>query len=170
MENQSFITRKIAFAAVIAAAYAVVTLLTASFAYGPIQFRLAEALAVLCCFEPMAAAGVTLGCLIANLFSPISALDIVVGTFATLIAALIMTHCRKAWTAVLPNVIANGVLVGAMLAWVLAPEAFWQSFLLFGAEVAAGELAVMLVLGVPLFLYLKRSNFVEKTLRKKKSD
>ena len=34
----------------------------------------------------------------------------------------------------------------------------------FCGQVALGELAVMLVLGVPLFLWLKKSNVLKKTL------
>jgi len=156
--------RKIALSGIIAAAYAAVTVATASFAYGPIQFRIAEALAVLCCFEPTAVAGVTVGCLIANLFSTVSPLDLVMGTFATLIAALAMTRCRRAWTMILPNVISNGVIIGLELALVLRELPFWTGFLTYGLQVALGELAVMTVLGIPLFYALKRTDALNKAL------
>ena len=74
---------------IIACVYAVLTVATASFAYGPIQFRIAEAMCILPFFAPWTTWGLTLGCLLANLFSPVSALDIVVGTAATLIACLL---------------------------------------------------------------------------------
>ena len=149
-------TRKMALWAMIAALYAAVTLLTASFAYGPIQFRVAEALSVFCCFAPHMTVGVTLGCFLANLLSPVSALDVVVGTAATLLACLWMSRCRKGFLAMLPNVVCNGVMVGAMLAWVYTPTAFWQGFLVNGLQVAAGEIAVMLLLGLPLHAFLRR--------------
>lgn len=157
--------KKLALWAVMAALYAAITLLTASFAFGPVQFRLADAMCVLCCFAPHMTAGVTLGCFLANLFSSVSALDMVVGTAATLVACLWMTRCRRAVCMVLPNVLANGILVGAMLAWVYTPGAFWQGFLLNGLQVAAGELAVMVVLGVPLFVYIRRSTRLLRQLR-----
>ena len=65
----------LAFNGILAAVYAVVTLLTASFAYGPVQFRIAEALCLLPMLLPQTVWGVTLGCVVANLFSPVSALD-----------------------------------------------------------------------------------------------
>ena len=45
-------SRQIALNGLIAGLYAVVTILTASFAYGNIQFRLAEALCLLVALEP----------------------------------------------------------------------------------------------------------------------
>ena len=52
-----------------------------------------------------------------------------------------------------------------MLAFVLTPEAFWQGFALKGAQVAAGEIAVLYVLGVPLYLFMKKENVIGKILK-----
>ena len=104
--------------------------------------------------------GITLGCFLANIFSTVSALDMVVGTSATLLACLLMSRCRRPVTMVLPNVLCNAVLVGAMLGWVLTPDAFWQGFAVNALQVAVGEIAVMVLLGVPLFLFVQKSNRV----------
>ena len=157
-------TRQIALNGIVAGLYAAITILTASFAYGNIQFRLSECLCVLVCFEPTLAVGLTLGCLIANLFSTVSVLDIVIGTSATLLACLLTVKIKKALLVPLPTIVCNAIIVGAMLAWVLAPDTFWQSFALFGAEVAAGEAAVLYVLGVPLYLFVKKTGLMEKLL------
>ena len=53
----------VAQAAMIAAIYVVLTLVGASFAYGPVQVRLSEALTILPAFTPAAIPGVFLGCL-----------------------------------------------------------------------------------------------------------
>ena len=162
-ETMKFTTRKIALCGITAGLYAAITLLTSSFAFGPVQFRVAEALAVLCCFEPSAVLGVTLGCFIANVFSTVSALDMVVGTVATLLACLCMTKAKKAWQAVWPNVVFNGVFIGALIAYVtVSGPGFWAAFAINGLQVAAGELAVMLLLGMPLFAYLKKSDLVRR--------
>ena len=147
---------------IIACVYAVLTVSTASFAYGPIQFRIAETMCVLPFIAPWTTWGLTLGCLLANLFSPVSALDIVIGTFATLIACLFTSRCRNRFLAPLPPVIFNAVLVGAMISWVSTPDAFWKGFFLFGAEVGAGELAVMYLLGLPLLLIFQRQGLDER--------
>jgi hypothetical protein len=44
----------------------------------------------------------------------------------------------------------NGAVVGAVLAHTAAPDSFWAGFLLIGAQVALGEAAVLLALGLPL--------------------
>lgn len=159
-------TRQLALSGIVAGLYAAVTLLTASFSYPGIQFRIAEALCPLVALEPSLTIGLTLGCLIANIFSTVSALDIVVGTAATLLGCLLTVRIRRAWLLPLPTILANGLLVGAMLSWVSMPRAlFWQGLALFGAEVAAGEAAVLYLLGVPLYLFLKKNRTLEQLLR-----
>lgn len=165
---KKFTTRQIALCGIVAGLYAAITILTASFSYGNIQFRLAEALCVLVCFDPGVTVGVTLGCLIANLFSTVSALDIFVGTAATLLTCLLTANIRKAGLVPLPAIAVNGLLVGAMLAFVYTPDAFWQGFWLMAGEVALGETAVMYVIGVPLYLFLRKSGLVEKLLKEKR--
>ncbi|MRR12868.1 QueT transporter family protein, partial [bacterium] len=56
-------TRTIARAGVIAAAYAALTLLVIQnpLGYGPVQFRLSEALTVVACFTPAAIPGLWIG-------------------------------------------------------------------------------------------------------------
>lgn len=158
-------TKQIALNGIAAGLYAAVTVLTASFAYGPIQFRLADALCLLVCLEPSITVGLTVGCLIANIFSTATLLDMIVGTAATLLGCLLTQNIRRIWLMPLPTVLCNAALVGAMLAWVSTGEnGFWQAFGLFGAQVAFGELAVLYVLGVPLYFSTKKSGFLKKLL------
>ena len=157
MTKPKITTRQIALCGLIAAVYAAVTIATPFMAYGPFQFRIAEALCILPAFLPITSLGLFVGCLIANLFSTVSALDIIIGSAATLIAALWTSRCKKPWMICLPPVVVNFVMVGAMLAYVYTPDAFLQGFLLMGAEVAFGELVVLYALGLPLTLYLRRS-------------
>jgi uncharacterized membrane protein len=87
-----FMKRSILFmarAAVIAAAYVVLTFPMAQIAFGPVQFRLAEALTVLAAMTPAAIPGLFIGCLLANLTNPVNLgpVDIIGGSLATLIAA-----------------------------------------------------------------------------------
>lgn len=153
------------FSAVIAALYAVFTYAAAFFnlAYGPIQFRFSEALNVLCLFTPAAIPGLTVGCLIANIFS-FNPIDLVMGTSATLIAALLMYALRKIRIGNYPllsflcPVIANGIIVGLEIAIFYTENgASLTGFLVAAAEVAAGELAVMLTLGTALYYLLLKN-------------
>lgn len=114
MELQ-YSTRDLARAAVIAAAYAALAWISNFFglAFPAIQFRLSEALCVLPCRDRKAAIpGLAVGCLITNLLSPYGLLDLVVGTLATLLAAVWSGRCRSAWTAAVPPVVCNAVIVG----------------------------------------------------------
>ena len=164
--KEKFTTRKLCACAVIAALYAAVTIATAPFSYGLMQFRLSEALVVLCWFEPILAVGITLGCFLANLFSTVTALDMVVGTLATALACLWTIRCRKTWFIPMPNVLVNAVIVGGMLAFILFPDNLLVGFVTAFLQAGFGELAVMYVLGLPLLLFAKRTGFVEKVLNK----
>ena len=78
----------IAQAAIIAAIYVVLSLATYQFSYLEIQCRLAEALCMTIFFTPAGVWGVFIGCLITNIFGG-AWLDMVFGSLATLIAALL---------------------------------------------------------------------------------
>ena len=77
----------VAYGAVIAAIYTVLTLVFAPISFGPVQFRIAEALCILPFFTPAAVPGVFIGCLLSNLLCGAAPLDIVFGSLATLIGA-----------------------------------------------------------------------------------
>ena len=163
-----FTTRRLAFAGVLAAVYAVVTYLCQPFAYGSIQFRLSEALAVLCCFTPAAIPGMVVGCIVANIFTTLSfpVIDIVFGSLATLLACLITRRMSRsldekpwiAWLIPLPTILCNAVIVGAMIAYFFTEgESFLPAFAYNALTVGAGEAAVMYVLGLPLLFFLRKN-------------
>lgn len=155
-------TKQVAFCGILAAVYAALTIATAAFAYGPIQFRLADALCILPFFLPFSTWGLFIGCVIANLFSTVSALDIVIGSLATLLGCLMTSRVKNPYLAPLPTIVCNTVLVGAMLAWVYMPENLLLGFATMGAQVLIGEAAVLYVLGLPLLLVLRRGNVLER--------
>ena len=74
-------------AALVGAAYAVLTMVLAPISYGALQFRLSEALCILPFFIPSSAWGLFLGCAAANLLTG-NVFDVVFGSLATLLAAL----------------------------------------------------------------------------------
>ena len=146
-------TRQIALNGIVAGLYAAITILTASFAYGNIQFRISEALMMLLLFEPSLTIGLTIGCLIANLFSTVSVLDIVIGTAATLLACLLTTRIKKPWLAPLPTIVANMVIIPPVLRYAYGAEGTLPFFAL---TVGAGELVCAGILGVILAKALKK--------------
>ena len=153
--------RDLARAAVIAAAYAALAWLSNFFglAFAAVQFRLSESLCVLPYRDRRAAVpGLAVGCLLANLLSPYGLLDLVVGTLATLLAAVWSGRCRSVWLAALPPVVCNAVFVGAMLAWEGTgfSAAFAGLFAYNALTVGLGEAAVCFLLGVPLLRALEK--------------
>ncbi len=102
-------------AAIIAAIYVVLTISFAPFSYGEIQVRVSEALTILPFFTPAAIPGLFVGCLIANLFSPVGIIDIIFGSLASLIAAFLSYKMPRASLVPLPPVLVNAVIVGLIL-------------------------------------------------------
>ena len=150
-------------AGVIAALYAALTYLAATFgiAYGPIQFRFSEALTVLPIFTPAAIPGLTIGCLISNIasFNPI---DMLFGTAATLIAA-ILTRVSRRYTlfkapllSLLPPVLMNALLVGLEISIFYLDGFTVGGFLISALEVGLGQLVICYGLGLPLYFALNK--------------
>jgi len=156
--------RKIAFAGVVAALYAALTIVVAPISYGPIQFRIAEVLCILPFFFPFTVPGLFIGCVIANLLSPYGLLDIFAGSLASLLAAYCTmqlgrvnreTLVSKA-LACFPPVIFNALIIGAVIAWAITGggAAFWPALLLNGLQVGFGQFVVLYALGLPIMVYL----------------
>ena len=71
--------------AAIAAIYVVLVVVFNYWSFGPIQFRIAEALTILPFFTPAAIPGLFVGCLLANLLGGAIPADIIFGSIATLL-------------------------------------------------------------------------------------
>ncbi len=105
-------------AAVIAAVYVALTVAGASFSFGAMQVRVAEALTVLPYFTPAAIPGLFAGCVVANLLGGGIPLDIVFGSLATLLGALGSYLVRKNRCLVpLPPILANVLIVPFVLSY-----------------------------------------------------
>lgn len=145
-------------AAMIAAIYTALTVAFAPIAYGPIQFRISEALCVLPFFTPAAIPGLFLGCAISNgvgVAMGTSVLpDVVFGSLATLIGAAGSYAVRRnRWLVCLPPIAANTIIIP----WVLrcaygAPDLIPFMMLTVGI----GEILAVGVLGNCLLAALER--------------
>ena len=148
MPRSKFAVRDLTFAAILAAAYAALTVVLPIPQYLGVQCRLTEALTVLPFFFPAATPGLVVGCFIANLFSPYP-LDILCGTAATLLACLMTQRMPSRWLAPLPPVLCNAVIVGAEIAWFETgfTAAFPAAYAFHALTVGLGELAACYILG-----------------------
>lgn len=145
--------RKLTYGAVIAAVYAVLTLALAPISMGAVQCRISEALTVLPILTGIAVPGLFIGCLIANIFLG-SFYDIVFGSLATLIAAILTRRFRKnKWIAMLFPVLINAVIVGGYIGLFLDnTTAVWVCML----SVGLGQAVACYGLGIPLYMFLKK--------------
>ena len=142
-------------AAIIAAIYFALTMLSAAFGLssGVIQVRFSEMLCVLPIFTTAAIPGLTLGCLISNLFTGAIWQDIVFGTFATFIGAWGAYLLRKIkWLSPLPTVVANVLIIPYVLAFGYGAEEGIPFLML---TVGIGEFISAYVFGLILIQSLK---------------
>ncbi|WP_294856664.1 QueT transporter family protein [uncultured Oscillibacter sp.] len=160
MSKSRFTVQQIAFAGIVGALYAVLSYFAAIFgvAYGPVQFRFSEALCVLPFLFPAAAPGLFVGCLVANLLSPYGALDIIFGSLATLLAAILTMKAPNKWLAPLPPVLCNAAIVGAVISFQQTgfTDAFPAALAYNALTLGLGEAAVCYVLGGILLAALSR--------------
>lgn len=155
-------TSRLTLAAVIAALYAGLTLALTPIAFGPLQFRAAEALTLLPLYFPESIPGLFVGCVIANAvgvaLGAAGPWDILIGSLATLAAAIITSRVKNRFLAALPPVILNALLVGPMLAMLFTERAAWSAAIPYQMlTVGLGEAAVVYLLGVPLSYVIERS-------------
>jgi len=143
--------RSLAVSGLVAAAYAVVTVLFAPISYGHIQVRISEALTVLPFLFPQAVPGLFIGCLIANFAGGFGILDVALGSGATLIAAVLTAKMPNVWLASVPPVAVNMAVVGGYLSFLLDIP-----FLLCALYVGLGQIVACCFLGIPLVLLLER--------------
>ncbi|WP_434799662.1 QueT transporter family protein [Terrisporobacter vanillatitrophus] len=146
--------KKIAIVGLIAALYAVVTIALGFISYGQIQFRISEILMFLPLFGKEYIIALTLGCFLANVVGPFGVPDIIFGTLATLISAILVYYTPKLmknnkytlFIASLWPTIINALIIG----WELY-KFFGVPFVLGFLQVGFGEFVVITMVGLPVF-------------------
>lgn len=148
-------------AGVIAAVYVALTFVSAllGLASSAIQIRISEALCVLPLFTPAAIPGLLIGCAMANFLTGSMPMDVLFGSFATLLGALgaywigkqVKKHGSKASLSKLlipiPNFLANIIIVPWVLRLVYGDTgAIWILTLTVGIGEAIAGVALGLIL------------------------
>lgn len=151
-------------AAMIAAIYVVLVFVFDYWSFGPIQFRIAEALTILPFFTPAAIPGLFVGCFLANFLHGAILADVVFGSIATLIGAVGTYLLGKAglkWFVTAPPILANTLIVPFVLKFGYgAPETVPYMMLTVGG----GEIIVCGILGTLLLIALNRyKNIIFRT-------
>jgi len=135
----------VAYGAVIAAIYLALTAAFQPISFGPVQFRISEALCILPYFTPAAIPGVFAGCFLSNLICGAAGLDIVFGSLATLLGAAGSCALRKRRGLVcVPPILSNTLIIP----WVLRYAYGSEDLILFAMlTVGIGEVLAIGVLG-----------------------
>ncbi len=135
----------VAYGAVIAAIYVALTMAFQPISFGPIQFRISEALCILPVFTAAAVPGVSVGCFLANLLCGAAPMDIVFGTIATLIGAVGTRMLKdKGWIACVPPIVSNALIIPWVLRFAYGAEDLIPFMIV---TVAIGEVLAVGVLG-----------------------
>lgn len=154
--------------AIIAATYAVLTMLLAPISYGPIQFRVSEIMVLLVFIDKRYFTGIALGTFLAGLFSPYGMLDAVVGTIATVVAlgGIIIVkrslgdNLKSLMIASLSPTIANGIIIGWLISYSVGIP-----FLMPALQVALGEFVVVSILGVIVIRWIQKNEKILSLLK-----
>lgn len=144
--------KKIAYSAVVAAMYFALTLLLQPISFGPVQFRLSEALVMLPYIMPESVLGITLGCAAANAFSTFPLYDVIFGSLATLIAGFLTSKIKNVWLSGLPPVLMNALVLPLMWYLVGSDAAYWLNLV----SITLSEAVVVYFIGIPLVILLKK--------------
>ena len=160
--------RTMAIMAVVAAIYAAITVSLAPISFGPIQFRVAESLNLLAFFNPIFAPAVILGVLIANFFSPLGLVDIVLGTAATAIAMGLLLVIKKRtnnlFLCSLPTTIINAAIIPMVILIGTGSSVTFAAYITYAAYVGLGQFVVVSICGYAIcrILMTRYPEFIER--------
>lgn len=156
MKNNT--TKRLVRTAIIAALYAVITLVLAPISYGNLQFRISEIMVLIAFFDPFYIGGLTLGCFIANMLGPNGLPDMIFGTLATFISVYAISitgrYLKNNTFALLITSLWPTIFNGIIIGWELNCIA-QLPLLLTMVQVAFGEFVVVTIIGVPVMNLIK---------------
>jgi uncharacterized membrane protein len=150
--------RKVALSALIAALYCGLTIALAPISYGPLQFRIAEAMTLLPFIMPEAVLGLFVGCALSNFFGGFGLIDVILGSAATLVAAWLTRRMPSLWLAAIPPTAVNAIVVGGYLAILTETP-----LILSMSYIALSQGVICFGLGIPLCKFAEKSGIVGNT-------
>ena len=138
-------TKFIVKAGIIAAIYFVLTVIQGHTSFNAVQSRLSEAMTILPFFEEAAVPGLFIGCFIANIFGGLGFFDVVFGSIVTLVAAYLTSKMPNKYTAVLPPIMLNAIIVPIWVSKIShLPYLVTVGTIGFGEFISAGILGLIL--------------------------
>lgn len=159
--NTKFDTNFLVKSAIVAALYAVLTLMLPMASYGPIQLRFSEIMVLLVFYNKRFIPGLVLGCAIANIFSPMAAFDVTLGTLSSLVAFELIKRTKNLFVASLWPVLM--VIVPALGTYFILDNsvAFW----VMAGQFMASEFVMVSIIGVMIFKILEKNEGFMKYIK-----
>ena len=159
-----FITKN----AIIAAVYFLLSVISFPITFGLVQVRIAELLVLLCFFNSDYILGITIGCFLTNLLSPLGFYDAAFGTLATLLSCVLVSFMKHLLLGSLIPVIINGFVIGAEIFFI---DGQGMHYFVIVGFVALGEFIAVTLIGYAVFLLLKKNkHFFELIDARKNTD
>lgn len=159
MIKNNFKAKSLARAGIIASIYIVLTLIFYPISFGGMQVRVSEGLTLLPLIFPEAVFGLTIGCLIANLFGN-GVLDIVFGTLATFVSAVLTMYVGKRIKNTALKIFVSGlfpVIINAIVipfTFLVAIESVGV-YIISAVQIFVGQAISVYLFGSPIYLFLK---------------
>jgi uncharacterized membrane protein len=155
--------------ALIAALYFVLSLPWLQISYGQFQVRISEVLTILPFFFPEAIFGLTVGCILTNLYSPFGIIDVVFGSLCTLTASYLtfyLHNFKKPYLGIIPPILINAFGVGLYVSILTnEPKVFnLYRYLFFATTIGVGEIISAGIGGSLLITYFIKRKSVLKLL------
>lgn len=153
-------TKDIVNQAIIAAIYVILTLFMPVPQYGELQFRLSEVMTLLAFYNRKNVVGLTLGCFIANIWSPLGVWDMIFGTLGTFLATYAMSKSKNIflaaiWPAVFSFIygLENAILTSQI-----------QASVIFTLQIMLAQFVIVAIIGIPLFKLLEKNTAIKNYL------
>ncbi len=147
--------------AIIAAIYAVLTYLGWGFSYGPVQFRYSEILNWLAFVDPKNIIGLSLGCFISNIPSPLGIMDLFFGTLHTFIGAYFMAKSSNKFLAMVWHALFSFIIAFELfLAYGGGAKVFMETY----GAIALSEFIIIGPIGLSLFSLLSMNKSILRVI------
>ncbi len=153
-------SKSLAKAGIISAIYVALTLALYPLSFGAFQVRVSESLTLLPLIFPESIIGLSVGCLISNFFGN-GVLDIVFGTFATFLSAVLTYICTKKIKSDWAKIAVGGIFP-IILNAVIIPFTFLAIteqpivYFITAFQIFIGQFLSVYLIGSPLYFIIKK--------------
>lgn len=150
--DKRFQTIRLVRIAIIAALYVGLTYAFSFMSYGGVQFRISEILVLLCFYNKDYCFALILGCIFANIGSPLGYIDLIFGVMSTVFSVVTIRYFRNIYLAAVMPVLSMVFVALELTLFLPEPSAFILNL----GTTMGGEAAVMVV-GVIFFKAVERN-------------